>query len=202
MSRFVVIEGLDGAGTTTQTERLCAWLATRGADPLATREPTAGPVGRVIRRVLRAEPDAPLPATLPWLFAADRADHLHREIEPALAAGRVVVSDRYYHSSLAYQSLELPLARVHALNADFRTPDLTLFLDVSIDVCLARIGSRGEAREIFEQRDRLEQIDAAYREVLALLERHGEPIVRIDGEQAPDEVAAAIAAHVARLDPT
>ena len=143
---FLVLEGLDGAGTTTQSERLAQALSARG-EVVLTREPTDGPVGRIIREVLRGDQRAPTVDTLPWLFAADRADHLTRKVEPALRRGAYVVSDRYYHSSLAYQSLTLPLEDVSALNS-FRSPHITFFLDVPVDECLARIGKRGGEREI------------------------------------------------------
>lgn len=198
MSRFVVIEGLDGAGTTTQTERLARRLAARGAAVHATREPTDGPVGRVIRATLRAEAGAPAVETLPWLFAADRADHLHREIEPALARGEWVISDRYLHSSLAYQSLTLPLERVHALNADFRVADLTLFLAVPVEVCLERLEGR-PTREIYEERDRLVRIAASYDRVMTWLRDRGDHIVILDGSASVDAVETAIAAEVERL---
>ncbi len=120
MGRFIVLEGLDGAGTTTQAALLAEWLGARG-EVVQTREPTAGPIGRLIRSSLRAEPDSPAETSLPWLFAADRAEHLTRVIEPALARGAWVISDRYYHSSLAYQSLVQPLERLLALNP-FRAP--------------------------------------------------------------------------------
>ncbi len=200
---FLVLEGLDGAGTTTQTRHLAAWLRARGRSVHVTREPTAGPVGRIIRQVLQRAPDAPAEETLPWLFAADRADHLHREIEPALAAGSDVISDRYYHSSLAYQALTLPYPRVHALNADFRTPDLTLFVTVPVEVALTRIHARsavtGEAPELYEQRDRLLAIAASYDAVLADLRARGEPIVTIDGAATEADVTAAIVAATAPL---
>lgn len=190
---FLVLEGLDGAGTTTQCERLVASLRAMGREVVQTREPTGGPVGRIIRGVLGGEPDAPTVETLPWLFAADRADHLGRTVSPALARGAVVVSDRYYHSSLAYQSQTLPLADVAALNR-FRSPDLTLFLDVPVGDCLARIQARGGKREIYEHREKLERIASAYEEVLALVEARGERVVRIDGTATPDEVHTAIVA--------
>ena len=200
MSLFIVIEGLDGAGTTTQAERLCVRLAARGHPTVSTREPSDGPVGRIIRDTLRRRPGAPLPATLPYLFVADRSDHLNRTVEPALASRKVVVSDRYYHSSLAYQSLELPLERVHALNSDFRTPDLTIFLEVPVEECLARITSRGEEtgeeREIFEERERLTRIAAAYEATITRLEEAGEPILRLDGTRGIEELAREILAAV------
>ena len=193
--RFIVIEGLDGAGTTTQVDRVVSALAARRIATVATREPTDGPVGRLIRRVLRAEPDAPDVRTLPWLFAADRADHLYGKVLPTLDSGKWVVSDRYLHSSLAYQSLTLPLERVHALNADFLSPDLTFFLDVPVDVCLTRMDGRSE-REIFEHREQLEQISASYTRVLDFLEAKGQRIVRLDGTQSPEAVTGVILAAV------
>jgi dTMP kinase len=188
MGRFIVIEGLDGAGTTTQVERLVDTIRARGQAVLATREPTSGPIGRIIRQTLRAEPDAPAVATLPWMFAADRADHLSRTVDPALADGTWVVSDRYYHSSLAYQSLTLPLDDVLALNGMFRVPDVTVYLDVPVGVCLDRIERRGGEREIYEHRERLQLISRHYRTVIDTLWARGEPIVEIDATGTADEV--------------
>ena len=101
------------------------------------------------------------------------------------------VSDRYYHSSLAYQSLTMPLEQVAALNR-FRAPDLTVFLDVPVDVCLERIGRRGGPREIYERRDRLQRIAEAYEAVLDLVMERGEHVVRLDGTRSPEAVHNAI----------
>jgi dTMP kinase len=199
MAPFIVLEGLDGAGTTTQVGRLVDRLHAAGRSVVATREPTDRSVGRLIRRVLAGDPDAPSPRTLPWLFAADRSDHLEAVIEPALAAGTIIVSDRYYHSSLAYQSLVEPLERVHTLNATFRTPDLTVFVRVTPEEALSRIERRGGEREIFEQLDKLRAINDAYGRVIALLRSRGEPIVEVDGSASPEQVASAISALVDTL---
>ncbi len=199
MTPFIVVEGLDGAGTTTQVDRLVAKLRAHGREVMATREPTGRSVGRLVRRVLSGDPDFPSARVLPWLFAADRADHLDAMIEPALAAGVIVVSDRYYHSSLAYQSLVQPLAQVHALNATFRAPDLTVFVRVPPEVALARIEARGGDREIFEQLDQLKRIDEAYGRVITLLRGLGQHIVEIDGTPDPDSVARQILEAVEAL---
>jgi len=193
---FVVLEGLDGAGTTTQQERLAQWLRGQGLVVCTTREPTGGPVGAWIRRTLNRDPDAPAPSTLPWMYAADRADHLARVVEPALARGELVLSDRYLHSSLAYQSLQRPLEEVAALNASFRVPELTIFVEVPVDVSLARIAARGAAREIFEERDALTAIRDAYHRVLARLRARGDRIVTVDGAGTVDAVEADIRAAV------
>jgi dTMP kinase len=192
---FIVIEGLDGAGTTTQTALLAERLRAGGRTVHTTREPTGGLIGQVLRRSLRGEPEAPSPSVLPWLFAADRADHLVREIEPALARGETVISDRYIPSSLAYQSLTLPLERVFALNADFRVPDLTLFLEVPVDTCLLRIADR-PSQEIFEQKRLLDQISQSYTKVCHFLRGRGERVIRIDGTASPDEVLESLLIQV------
>lgn len=199
MGRFIVIEGLDGAGTTTQTERLCADLRARGLEVVRTNEPTSGPIGRTIRAVLRGEDNTPAKESLPWLFAADRADHLARVVAPAVARGAWVVSDRYVPSSLAYQSLDHPLAQIVALNETFRAPDLLIMVDIDVDTALARIAARGAARELFEERAALEAIAARYAEVLPGLEARGWRVVHVDGARPIDDVAAQIGAAVAAL---
>jgi dTMP kinase len=184
---FIAIEGLDGCGSTTQLHMLAEHLG----NVHTTAEPSRGPVGLLIRQALRHE--VPLSdAILPTLFAADRLDHLEREIEPALALGKVVITDRYYGSSLAYQSLIAPLDKVAALNADFRSPDLTLFLDISPENALERIEARGEAKERFETLTRLQEIAASFGIAMALLQQKGEKIVRIDALGSPEEVHARI----------
>ncbi|MFT6143507.1 MAG: dTMP kinase [Myxococcota bacterium] len=196
MSAFIVIEGLDGAGTTTQLIRLQSALQQTGAVALATREPTAGPIGRIIRQTLSGDVSAPSVKSLPWMFAADRSDHLERTVEPALARGEYVVSDRYVPSSLAYQSLTLPLEDVFALNARFRVPDLLLFVRAPVDVCMQRIGGRDQKREIYEQTDALTAVSNAYDAVLQRLAQRGDPIVEIDGTQSIDDVQQIIFQHV------
>jgi len=189
---FIAIEGLDGSGGTTQVRMLVDAVDRAHA----TAEPSTGPVGILIREALADR--APLSdRVLPYLFAADRRDHLDREILPRVADGQVVVTDRYYHSSLAYQSLAAPLDFVASLNGHFRAPDVTLFLDLSIDACLARIEARGLARDRFETRSTLEAVSAAYGAALALLAGRGERIVPVDASGTPDQVHARVKAAVA-----
>ncbi|MED5371320.1 MAG: dTMP kinase [Myxococcota bacterium] len=176
--RFIVIEGLDGSGGTTQVRLLSQALAAT-----ATREPTDGPIGKLIRQSL-AEPMLLGDGVLPYLFAADRKDHLERLIEPKLAAGVDVVSDRYLHSSLAYQSLAMPFEQVFALNADFRAPDLCVMLELPVAQCLERIEARGQARDRFETEKQLVAISEQYERVLAHLEARGDRILRLDASQS------------------
>jgi dTMP kinase len=130
------------------------------------------------------------------MFAADRADHLAAVIEPALARGEWVVSDRYFHSSLAYQSLTLPLDQVWTLNHTFRVPDLTIFVRVPLDVCLERVTSRGEEREIYEVREQLIRIERRYDGVISFLREQGHRIVEVSGVAPVQEIAGRIHAAV------
>lgn len=196
MGKFVVIEGLDGAGTTTQLLMLKEALEGRGQQVLQTHEPTGLPVGKLIRQTLQKAPDAVTPLALPWMFAADRCDHLQRVVQPALEGGKWVLSDRYYHSTFAYQSLDYPLDWVMTLNQTFRAPDLTLFVRVSVDTALERIMARGEARELFEERAALQTIAAQYDDVMGRLQARGEPITVVDGGASREEVHRSIMAAI------
>lgn len=196
---FIAIEGLDGAGTTTQVDRLAARLRAHPRGVVRTNEPTDLPVGRLIRTVLRGEVGAPGRASLPWLFAADRADHLDRRVGPALAEGRFVVTDRYVPSSLAYQALEVPMDLVWTLNAGFPAPDLTVFVHVPVDVAMERIGRRDQVREVYERRELLDRVAANYEVALTRLAARGDRIARVDGTAPVEAVEAAIAELVASV---
>jgi dTMP kinase len=186
--RFVVLEGADGAGTTTQARRLAdAWRA-RGRAVHQTQQPSALPHGREIRERLKAGALTPATAReLALLFALDRLEHVRQEIEPALARGEDVISDRYLLSSLVYQGLDVDTGWVRTLNAHARAPDLCVYVRVSADVAWQRVGARGGAPEVFErqalQRRVHERYDALFAEVGA---------VSVSGDGSVDEVAAAI----------
>jgi dTMP kinase len=203
MSKLLVLEGLDGAGTTTQAQRLAEALRADGHAVHVTREPSDGPIGRLLRAMLTGEhaiADAAIDqATFGLLFAADRMDHCQREVGPALAAGAVVISDRWYHSSLAYQGTGADRAWITTLNQRARRPDLTLFLRVDADVAARRRHAARVSEELFENLAMQRRVAAGYDEVMAALAAAGEPIAVIDGEAAMDAVSAEIvtAARVA-----
>lgn len=193
--RFIVLEGIDGSGTTTQAERLVARLEARGRRTHFTCEPSTGPVGTLLRQVLTGAvlgPGGPLvdPAVA-LLFAADRLDHLAGEIEPRLAEGIDVVSDRYVISSLAYQGITCPPEWVATLNARARAADLTLFVEVSPEIAAERRAARGGEAERFDELSTQRQIAEAYARVVETAEGLG-PVERIDGGAAPDAVTEAI----------
>jgi dTMP kinase len=195
--RLIVLEGIDGSGTTTQTERLVEHLRRRGRTAVSTREPSAGPVGRLLREVLlghhRISRDVSLDGrTMAMLFAADRFDHLQREVEPLLAAGNDVVSDRYLMSSLAYQAEEADREWVALLARGVRPPDLTILLDIPIEVAARRRLLAGRPEERYDADSYLGRVADNYRR----LARADASAVILDGSAAREDVAAAVVAAV------
>jgi dTMP kinase len=187
---LVVIEGIDGAGTTTQTAKLVAALEAAGYPTHATREPSDGPVGKLLRQALAGQHAAVDPTTMSLLFAADRADHLAREIEPALARGQIVVSDRYYHSSLAYQGADEDRSWIATLNQNARQPDVTFLLDVDVDLAAGRRAADGRPEELYDKLEMQRRVAANYRELPDNLP--DETIIILDGGRGIDELAAEI----------
>ena len=197
---FIVLEGIDGSGTTTQLDRIAAHLGARGRRVHATREPSTGPVGRLLREILlgghRLPDGAPADGrAMALLFAADRRDHLRREIEPALAAGTDVVCDRYLLSSLAYQGEEAERDWVAQLAREVRPADLTLLLDVPVAVAAARRRAAGRTEERYDADAVQERVATAYRQLVAADPR----AVTIDASAPIDAVTRAIIAAVDRL---
>jgi len=196
MTRLIVLEGLDGAGTTTQARRLVEHIRARGGQAHLTREPSDGPIGRLIREMLVGQHAIPgqsiAQSTFGLLFAADRMDHIQREVEVQLAAGATVVSDRWYHSSLAYQGTGADRDWIATLNARARRPDLTLFLEVRPEVAAQRRVAAGRVQELFDDIRMQEEVAAGYRATISELMAQGECIETIDGEAPPDAVFAAI----------
>ncbi|HTJ46368.1 MAG TPA: dTMP kinase [Kofleriaceae bacterium] len=198
---LIVIEGLDGAGTTTQAKRLVDTLNERGRAAIMTREPSDGPVGKMIREMLvgkhaLGDGRSVSQPTFSLLFAADRMDHVQREVQPALARGTIVVSDRWYHSSLAYQGTGAERAWIRELNRHALRPDLTIFLRVRAQVAAERRVAAGRAQELFEDLPMQERVAANYETVMKDLAAAGERIEILDGEQPLDDVTAAIVALV------
>jgi len=170
--KLIVLEGIDGSGTTTQLDRLARHLEGRGRQVHVTREPSTGPVGRLLRELLtgghRLPDGSPVDGlTAALLFAADRRDHLRREIEPALAAGKDVVSDRYLLSSLAYQAQEADAEWVASLARDIRPADLTLLLDVPVSIAKTRRHDAGRTEERYDHDAVQERVAARYRDLLS-----------------------------------
>ncbi len=204
--RFVVLEGLDGAGTTTQTRILGERLREAGRRVHVTAEPSAGPVGALVRQVLtRRIADASGaagfdPVALALLFAADRRDHAAVEIEPKLRDGADVICDRYTLSSLAYQGAQLgDSGWIAGINRDAPAPDLVVFLRCRPEVALRRRRAVSLDREIFEVDAFQRRVAAAYDGAIARRRRAGDPIAVVDGERPVAEVSETVWAAVLRL---
>ncbi|MDR3312043.1 MAG: dTMP kinase [Spirochaetaceae bacterium] len=167
LPNFIVFEGIDGAGTSTQWELL---KKRAGRDWFFTAEPTAGPAGVFLRRLLGGAESVEA-GTMVFLFAADRYEHLYGAggILEALQAGKTVVSDRYLFSSLAYQSVGLGDSLPRLVNSSFPLPKHLFYFRINVDAALARIAGR-PAAEIYEKRDFLEKTAAAYDRVIASYE--------------------------------
>ena len=195
--RLIVLEGIDGSGTTTQTERLVAHLRQQGRTAVSTREPSGGPIGRLLREVLlgqhRMPGGAPVDGrAMALLFAADRLDHLQREVEPNLTEGSDVVSDRYLMSSLAYQAEEADREWVALLARGVRPPDLTILLDIPVELAAQRRRLAGRPEERYDTDSYLGRVADNYRR----LARAAGSTVILDGSASRDEVAVAVVAAV------
>jgi dTMP kinase len=159
---LVAFEGIDGTGKSTQLRLLEEWLRAQGEDVLATREPTDGTYGRRIRE-LYINRDACTPEEELELFIQDRKEHVKEVIRPALAAGRVVLTDRYYYSTAAYQGANgLDVQAVLDRNRFAPRPDLVILLTMPPELSAQRISSRGEQLNAFEQLDALRRVSALF----------------------------------------
>ncbi|MEO5534834.1 MAG: dTMP kinase [Pseudolysinimonas sp.] len=189
--KFIVLEGLDGAGTTTQGALLATRLIEHGYVVELTKEPTDGSIGRIAR----AFTDGALhlePATVALIFAADRIEHTV-EITALLDAGTWVVSDRYVASSLAYQTSQgLPFEWVRTLNSRAMEPDATIFVDTSVAVCVERLTARGEFNVgPFDKASALDKARELYVQAFASEVPVGR-LIEVDGDSSREAVADAI----------
>lgn len=184
---FIVIEGIDGTGKSTQAKRLGAWFESRGREVVLGREPTDGPWGRKLRE--SAATDRLAPEEELEYFLKDRRQHVDEVIAPSLAEGKVVILDRYYFSTMAYQGARgFDPVEIRSRNEAFApVPDILLILDLDVDRALERIGVRGDTANEFEKRENLERC----REIFLSLSR--EPFTRVISSGGTlDEVSAAI----------
>lgn len=153
---FIVIEGIDGTGKSTQVKRLSDWFTDQGREVVISREPTDGPWGRILRESAatgRLSADDELQH-----FLHDRRQHVDELIKPAIAAGKVVILDRYYFSSMAYQGIRgLDPSEIRRKNEEFApVPDLLLIMDLDVEKAMQRIGERGDIANEFEKRGNLQ----------------------------------------------
>jgi dTMP kinase len=190
-SIFIVIEGLDGSGKTTQANFLARKLE-KTNKVLLTAEPSLGKIGTFIREDCLYE-DKRLPTEAEaLLFAADRIEHMNNEIKPALDEGKLVICDRYFYSSLAYQgSSGLSLDWIKTINARALQPDFSIFIDVPPEKVIERLQRKKSVMETLETQQRVREVYLKYVE-------KGE-LIRVNGDNAKDVVAEELYAKVSTL---
>ena len=173
---FIVLEGLDGCGKSTQVINLYEWLNKEGYPAVLTAEPTKSELGGVLREILSGDVVVN-PETLALLFTADRSEHLGNVILPAICEGNIVISERYYYSTIAYQSAQgVDRDWIIQLNSFARKPDLTIFLDVKPKAA----AERSEGIEIFENEKFLRKVYKNYMKF--------DDIVKINGKGDKDAI--------------
>lgn len=201
---FVTLEGIEGAGKSTQVKTAAAYLRGQGRSVIETREPGGTVVGEAIRRVLLQHSAAPMePETELLLMFAARAEHVNKLIKPALVSGQCVVSDRFTEASYAYQGggRKVPWARIAVLEELIQgelRPDLTLLLDAPVPLALSRVRQRDGIPDRFES-EAPEFFEAVRQAYLDLAQRAPERIRVVDAAGAPAVVAIEIRAHLERL---
>jgi dTMP kinase len=206
---FIVLEGIDGSGTTTQAGALAKKFALEKLPALVTAEPSSGPIGSLIRQILGGRLVVqsiqglvpPSWKSMALLFAADRQDHIESEISPNLEDGVTVICDRYVYSSVIYQSLssENPDAEgwIRELNRHAFKPDLVLYLKVNPDEALRRRKGRDRKTEIFDDPIFQQRIAAAYDELPRMFP--DTRIVTIDSNLMPEIITELCWAEIERV---
>ncbi len=187
--KFIAIEGLDGAGKSTQAGAVInQFNSTCAAQICATFEPTEFLVGGLVRGRLLNEWSC-TPECLQLLFAADRADHLEKEILPLLEKGVNVICDRYFLSSVAYGSIDCDMDWLMQINSRFLAPDLTVYLDLTAPVCVKRMLDNGRSIELFEKVEVLAKVAEKYKAALEKIAR-GMDVAIVDGDRPQEKVTA------------
>ena len=195
LKNFIVFEGIDGAGTSTQIKRIV------DSDPekyVATAEPTGLPTGKFLRRMLSGEFHVD-EKTNAYLFAADRCEHIFGKggVKELCDSGKTVVSDRYFFSSLAYQSVSCGLELPELLNSPFPLPEYLFFFDINPEISLGRVNNRNGQKEIYENIESQKKIAALYEKVISMYEsnpakREEMKIIRIDATKTIEEISRII----------
>ena len=185
---FIVFEGIDGCGKSTQSALLAEWLTIQGYNVQLTAEPTEGSIGKFIREEILSGKQKVEPETLALLFTADRYEHLATEVMPAIQEGKIVVCERYYYSTIAYQTAQgVDRSWLFDINKFATKPDLVFFLDVKPKTAMIR----KEGKEIFENTPFLEKV---YTQYIQFADMH-----RIDSSKEPRVVFEKIRDTVSRV---
>ncbi|OXS54771.1 dTMP kinase [Cohnella sp. CIP 111063] len=196
---FIVFEGIDGSGTSTQSNLLKDYFVKHGQNAVLTAEPSNGPIGHLLReglkkRVLFSKDEKRFDQQMAYLFAADRHDHLYNDVDGVyklLGEGKHVICTRYYFSSLTYQADE-GYEFVNDLNKRFPKPDLVIYIDNPIDASLERLQQR-TVQDVYENKEKLLQVKERYNKIFA--DYDGKLLI-VKGDQKPQEICAEIVKYV------
>ena len=193
LKNFIVFEGIDGAGTSTQIKKICEKNPQKF---FQTAEPTSLETGKFLRRMLGGEFSVD-EKTNSFLFAADRAEHLYGKngIIEQINNGKTVISDRYLFSSLAYQSISCGEELPKLLNSTFPLPEILFFFEIDPEISLKRVDSRNEKKEIYEKIETQKKIAMEYEKIISEYENNpscGMKIIRIDATKSIEEISEAI----------
>lgn len=180
---FIVLEGLDGSGSSTQVALLKKALSHLGHKVHITKEPTNNIIGGLIRGQLTKDWKTG-PECLQLLFAADRAHHIEREIMPAMDKGNIVISDRYFFSTMAFGGIDIDIDWLKKINERFIVPDLTFFIKVPASECIRRISASRFEVELFEEEKKLVRVWENYEKLADEFEN----VHVIDGTKGVDDV--------------
>ena len=184
--KFIVFEGLDGSGQSTQIALLEQYLKNKGRKVFITSEPSNNVIGGLIRSILKSH--IKLSNTgVQLLYCADRAHHLEVDIVPALEAGIDVITSRFYFSTLAFGSLNNDVKWLKALNEKFPDPDIAIFLKVPPKECMRRINGSRFRTELFEKEQKLTKAYKTYLKIAK--DKDYKSFVMVDGNRAVEQVA-------------
>lgn len=190
--KFIVFEGLDGSGKSTQASLLAHALQQKGAKVWLTAEPTTGDMGQLIRQIFKGKKNAH-PSTITTLFAADRLEHIWHEQDGLLKKIKeeyIVICDRYYFSSFAYHSVHVPMDWVMECNTialQSLRPDLNIYIDLPPEKCMQRINDNRTSVELYETLDNLKTVQQNYFAAFEKLSQD-EKVIKINGEGNEQEV--------------
>ncbi len=193
--KFIVFEGLDGSGQSTQAQALFSYLKKEKVKVHLTKEPTNSIIGGLIRGQLQGDWKSS-PECFQLLCAADRAHHLQKVIIPYVEKGITVISDRYFFSSIAFGSLGINDEKwLEDINRRFLLPDIVFYLDVSPKTCIKRISDNRISFELFEKESKLEVIEKTYKKIL----KKYKFFEKIDGERKIEEISEEVIKKTLKL---
>ncbi|MDP3988311.1 MAG: dTMP kinase [Candidatus Levybacteria bacterium] len=204
--KYIIVEGIDGSGKTTQVEKLCEYFQKQGKEVVCTREPRkVGLIGDLIQKVLLGKTKLP-PAAFQYLFSTDRVIHHQDVIIPALKAGKIVISDRCFWSAVVYGIMDkkeeytlddvkhlLVAQSILSMYHQFIVPDFNFYLRISLETSVARILKKKDPKEIYEDSEKIKRAVEGYEWVVDYFKKE---FTIIDGEKGVGEVTEEILSHL------